>query len=67
MLKGRYPAVNGKIRKIQCKKENVQIRFVKVIGLSDGRVRVLLREMVSDGMIEKVGNNRYAYYILRRK
>jgi ATP-dependent DNA helicase RecG len=41
--------------------------FVKVIGLSDGRVRVLLREMVSDGTIEKVGNNRYTYYVLRRK
>ena len=39
--------------------------FVNVIGLSDGRVRALLREMVSDGAIKKVGNNRYAYYILK--
>ena len=39
--------------------------FVNVIGLSDGRVRTLLREMISDGVIKKVGNNRYAYYILK--
>jgi F0F1-type ATP synthase delta subunit len=40
--------------------------FVKVIGLSDGRVRALLREMAGDGTIEKVGDNRYAYYVLKR-
>ena len=39
--------------------------FVNVIGLSDGRVRALLREMVSDGIIKKIGNNRYAYYVLK--
>jgi DNA-binding IclR family transcriptional regulator len=39
--------------------------FVVVIGLSDGRVRALLREMVSDGTIEKVGDKRYAYYVLK--
>jgi len=39
--------------------------FVDIVGLSDGRVRALLREMVSDGTIEKVGKNRYAYYVLR--
>jgi ATP-dependent DNA helicase RecG len=39
--------------------------FVDVIGLSDGRIRALLREMVSDGIIEKVGDKRYAYYVLR--
>jgi len=40
--------------------------FINLIGLSDGRVRVLLREMVNDGTIEKIGNNRYAYYILKQ-
>jgi ATP-dependent DNA helicase RecG len=40
--------------------------FVKIIGLSDGRVRSLLREMVGDGLIEKIGNNRYAHYILKK-
>jgi ATP-dependent DNA helicase RecG len=39
--------------------------FINVVGLSDGRVRTLLREMVRDGSIEKVGNNRYAYYVLK--
>ena len=40
--------------------------FVKVIGLSEGRVRDLLRVMVSDGLIEKVGKNRYTHYMLKR-
>jgi len=40
--------------------------FVNLVGLSEGRVRDLLREMISDGTIEKVGNNRYAYYVLKR-
>jgi predicted HTH transcriptional regulator len=40
--------------------------FISIIGLSDGRVRALLREMVSDGTIEKVGQNRYAYYVLKQ-
>jgi predicted HTH transcriptional regulator len=40
--------------------------FVNIIGLSDGRVRALLREMASDETIEKVGNNRYTHYILKR-
>ena len=39
--------------------------FVEIIGLSEGRVRDLLREMVSDGTIEKIGNNRYTHYILK--
>jgi ATP-dependent DNA helicase RecG len=35
--------------------------LIKIVGLSDGRVRALLREMVSDGTIEKKGTNRYAH------
>ena len=41
--------------------------FIDVTGLSDGRVRALLREMVDDGTIEKVGGNRYTYYVLKQK
>ena len=41
--------------------------FVKVMGLSDSRVRALLRTMIGDGTIEKIGNNRYAYYVLKKK
>ena len=40
--------------------------LIEVVGLSDGRVRALLREMVSDGTIEKIGKNRYVYYILKQ-
>lgn len=40
--------------------------FIEIIGLSEGRIRDLLREMVRDGIIEKVGDKRYAYYVLKR-
>jgi ATP-dependent DNA helicase RecG len=39
--------------------------FISVIGLSDGRVRALLRDMVNEGTIEKVSDKRYAYYVLK--
>jgi len=48
--------------------ENQQAKVVDlidIIGLSEGRVRDILREMVNDGTIEKVGKNRYAYYVLK--
>jgi ATP-dependent DNA helicase RecG len=48
--------------------ENGQARvadFAGVIGLSDSRVRALLREMVGDGRIEKIGDKRYAHYVLK--
>jgi DNA-binding Lrp family transcriptional regulator len=48
--------------------ENGQARvadFISVVGLSDGRVRALLREMVNDGIIEKIGDKRYAHYVLK--
>jgi ATP-dependent DNA helicase RecG len=37
------------------------------LGLTAGRIRAILREMVADGAIEKVGDNRYAQYVLRQK
>jgi ATP-dependent DNA helicase RecG len=39
--------------------------FISIIGLSKGRVRDVLRDMVSDGTIEKIGDKRYAYYVLK--
>ena len=36
-----------------------------VVGLSDGRVRAVLREMASEGIIEKISDDRYAYYVLK--
>ncbi|MCL1883786.1 MAG: putative DNA binding domain-containing protein [Defluviitaleaceae bacterium] len=44
----------------QCKVSDL----ISLIGLSDGRVRALLREMASEGTIEKIGNNRHTVYIL---
>lgn len=38
----------------------------ELLGLSKGRVRAILQEMARDGTIRKVGNNRYAYYVLKR-
>ena len=49
-------------------KKNDQAKIgelINLIGLSDSRVRALLREMVNDGTIEKIGKNRYAYYKLK--
>jgi predicted HTH transcriptional regulator len=40
------------------------VDLVSVIGLSEGRVRDILREMVDDGIIEKISDKRYAHYVL---
>ncbi|MDR2869457.1 MAG: hypothetical protein LBV04_03310 [Deferribacteraceae bacterium] len=37
--------------------------LINAIGLSDGRIRVLLRELASEGTIEKIGSARQTYYI----
>ena len=39
--------------------------LVDVVGLSAGRTRALLREMVNDGTVRKIGDNRFTYYILK--
>ena len=38
----------------------------ELLGLSKVRVRAILREMASEGAIEKVGNTRYACYVPKR-
>jgi ATP-dependent DNA helicase RecG len=40
--------------------------LTKIIDLSDSRIRTMLRDMANEGTIEKVGRNRYAYYILKK-
>jgi len=50
-------------KNVQCKVSDL----IGLIGLSDGRVRALLREMVSEGTIQKIGNNRHTVYILRNE
>ena len=37
----------------------------ELLGLSKGRVRAILQEMTNDDTIEKVGDKRYTYYILK--
>ena len=37
-----------------------------IIKLSKPRIRAILQEMSNDGTIEKIGNNRYAYYVLKK-
>jgi len=50
------------------KQEQVRVsELINIIGITEGRIRDLLREMVNDGTIEKIGKNRYAYYILKKK
>jgi hypothetical protein len=41
--------------------------LTEIVGLSEGRVRDLLRAMVEDGTIDKVGSNRYACYRLKKE
>jgi DNA-binding IclR family transcriptional regulator len=41
--------------------------IAKLFGVTDGRARTLLRQMAGDGTVEKVGDNRYAHYVLKRR
>ena len=34
-------------------------------GLTQGRIRKILKELVADGVIEKIGDYRYAVYSLK--
>lgn len=38
----------------------------ELLGLSKGRARAILQEMANDGTIKKVGDNRYAYYVVKQ-
>jgi ATP-dependent DNA helicase RecG len=40
--------------------------LARITGLTSGHIRSLLRELVNEGMIEKIGDNRYARYIPKR-
>jgi|GEM_PF-3237483 len=43
------------------------LQLAEHTGLTQGRVRKILKELVADGMIEKVGDYRYASYTLKEK
>ncbi|MDR0569824.1 MAG: winged helix-turn-helix domain-containing protein [Clostridiales Family XIII bacterium] len=50
--------------------DNGQITTSEAIeqsGISSGRARQIFREIADGGLIEKVGNNRYAYYVAKNK
>jgi len=50
------------------KKSQVRVfELINIIELSDGRVRALLRQMIKDGTKEKIGKNKYAYYVIKNK
>jgi ATP-dependent DNA helicase RecG len=40
-------------------------QIAEITGLTQGRVRTILQELVIDGLIEKIGDNRYASYIIK--
>ena len=40
-------------------------QLAKFTGLTQGRVRTILQELSADGLIVKVGDNRYAYYAIK--
>ena len=39
--------------------------LIQLLSLSDGRIRMILIEMVEEGTVTKVGKTKYAYYILK--
>jgi len=40
-------------------------QLAKITGLTQGRVRTILQELSADGLIVKIGDNRYAYYAIK--
>ncbi|MDR1687988.1 MAG: winged helix-turn-helix transcriptional regulator [Clostridiales bacterium] len=53
---------------IDCLKERGKATVSEITGmlfLSEGRIRAILLEMTKDGLIEKVGRTKSAYYVLK--
>jgi Mn-dependent DtxR family transcriptional regulator len=38
--------------------------FAIAFGINNVQVRVLLRELISDGLVDKIGDRRYTSYVL---
>jgi Fic family protein len=51
---------------IQAYKQATTSEIADLLSLSKPRARAILQEMVASGAIEKIGNNRYTYYVLRK-
>ena len=43
------------------------MQIATLTGLTQGRVRTILQQLVADGEIIKIGDNRYAYYVLKQQ
>jgi len=47
--------------------QHITVADVSIIfNLSKPRIRAILQEMVIEGTVKKVGNNRYTYYVLKK-
>ena len=47
-------------------RKNVSAAEISAVsGLSKPRARAILHEMATDGKIEQIGKNRYAYYVIK--
>jgi MarR-like DNA-binding transcriptional regulator SgrR of sgrS sRNA len=42
------------------------MEVAKLFGVTDRWARNLLRQMKDEGALEKVGDNRYTHYVLKR-
>ena len=49
------------------KKELTSSQLAEYTGLTQGRVRKILKELAADGLIEKIGDYRYAVYIVKNE
>jgi malonyl CoA-acyl carrier protein transacylase len=47
-----------------CNAKTTTAQLTSYLGLSDGRIRKLLIELAKKNLINKVGDNRYAHYVL---
>ncbi|MCL2766387.1 MAG: winged helix-turn-helix domain-containing protein, partial [Peptococcaceae bacterium] len=47
--------------------EATSAQLAKLTGLTQGRVRAILQKLVADGIIIKVGDNRFASYRIKNK
>jgi Mn-dependent DtxR family transcriptional regulator len=50
---------------LEARKKATAPDIAALLGVTNGWARTILRQMTSDGTIEKVGDNRYAYYVMK--
>ena len=52
---------------IASQQKTTSSQLVQLTGLSPTRIREILQELVADGLVEKIGNYRYASYVIKGK